>query len=111
MRIARVVNVINIFRRSRWRKAARTFKNTEVYRQSNLPPGETGGGMVDVLTSRPSAQAASAPAGGPPPPGPPRFRAEFFAGAGGGGGGAPPPQKRAPPPPRSPPPRRPRGPP
>src|SRR6476660_582350 len=37
---------------------------TEVYRQPDLRPSEAGGGMAGVLTSGPSAQAASAPAGG-----------------------------------------------
>src|SRR5690349_19621721 len=37
---------------------------TEVYRQRDLRPSETGGGMAGVLTSGPPAQAASAPAGG-----------------------------------------------
>src|SRR3954469_18163731 len=68
---------------------------TEVYRQSNLPPGETGGGMVDVLTSRPSAQAASAPAGARRPACRPVRRSDFRAIAGVRAGGPTPRKSRA----------------
>src|SRR4051794_30307253 len=77
-------------------------KRTEVYRQSNLPPGETGGGMVDVLTSRPSAQAASAPAGGRRPACRPVRRSDFRAIAGVRAGGPTPRKNRARPAPVSP---------
>src|SRR3954454_14227980 len=49
----------------------------EVYRQPNLLPGGTGGGTVGVLTSRLSAQAASAPAGGHRPACRPVRRSDF----------------------------------
>ena len=45
----------------------RALNRTEVYRQPDLRPSETGGGMAGVLTSGPSAQVASAPAGGSRP--------------------------------------------
>src|SRR3954447_17049441 len=39
-------------------------QKTEVYRQPDLPPTTIRGGMVGVVTSGPSVQAASAPADG-----------------------------------------------
>src|SRR4051794_28632501 len=55
---------------------------SEVYRQSILPPGRIGGGMVGVLTSRLLAQAASAPAGVRRPMWRPVRRSDFRAIAG-----------------------------